>query len=391
MSTTIAGAPLLDCTLTMGVRGAWRAEGRADAAAALGGAVVIDMEGQRFSGTVLESRVDGGGVEFRVVGSAGRLREPELPAKNYAASVSLGTVLSDLMRESGERLAGVVGAAVTGIRSANYQRQRGSVAATLEVLTDVHGWAWRTLDDGAVWLGAETWPEFAPLSSHVVEDEGRQAITVMVDAPELRPGVTWGGRRVYEVTHSLEPDGIRSAVVTVPPAIEQQNDQIKRATRIRFARCYEAEVISQAADGSVEVKLDDETMAGRGMGKIPLWGGPGITARLLAGSRVLVWFAGGRPDKPIALLHPDGTAIQSLTLDATAMTVNAGTIKLGSGASDHVALASLVETQLGDLWTALQSHTHPYTDTPVGPSTTLPSTNATGAAGSVGASKVTAE
>lgn len=91
----------------------------------------------------------------------------------------------------------------------------------------------------------------------------------------------------------------------------------------------------------------------------------------------------------IPCLRSPATPIPAEGLDAAAMVVRATELRLGSAsASDYVALASLVESELGALWTALHTHLHGGITPGGGVSS---ATIYVGAAGSVGATKVKAE
>ncbi len=90
-----------------------------------------------------------------------------------------------------------------------------------------------------------------------------------------------------------------------------------------------------------------------------------------------VAFGGPGPGLP-------GAAINALILEGAS-------IQLGLGATDFIALAAKVLTELGVVKSSFDSHTHPYIDTPAGPATTSPPTVPMTTASSVAAVKAKAE
>lgn len=67
------------------------------------------------------------------------------------------------------------------------------------------------------------------------------------------------------------------------------------------------------------------------------------------------------------------------------------TIELGGGATQFAALANKVQAEINALRSWAASHTHPYTDTPVGPAVTLAAASPPPEVGSVAATKVKVE
>jgi len=84
---------------------------------------------------------------------------------------------------------------------------------------------------------------------------------------------------------------------------------LRRAfARIDYFALYEARVVSQRADGSVDVWPFDARLPP--MGGIPLrLGIPGAHVKLAPSCRVLVGFANGSPGEPFALLLDAGDVV----------------------------------------------------------------------------------
>lgn len=85
-------------------------------------------------------------------------------------------------------------------------------------------------------------------------------------------------------------DGIRNVVREVAAALFAHIDTLA---------LYEGTVVSQADDGSIDVRLDDDRF-GPGWSKITIaWGLPGLTAKVSKGTRVAVGFHGGKRSLPV--------------------------------------------------------------------------------------------
>ena len=69
--------------------------------------------------------------------------------------------------------------------------------------------------------------------------------------------------------------------------------------RVDFLAAYQCKVVTQNGDGTLELQPDDVRLPG--YSKVPIrYGVPGVSATVAAGARVLLEFAGGDPQKPIA-------------------------------------------------------------------------------------------
>jgi hypothetical protein len=69
--------------------------------------------------------------------------------------------------------------------------------------------------------------------------------------------------------------------------------------RVDYLAAYQCKVVVQNADGTLELQPDNAALPG--YSKVPIrYGVPGISATVAAGARVLLEFAGGDPQKPIA-------------------------------------------------------------------------------------------
>ena len=79
--------------------------------------------------------------------------------------------------------------------------------------------------------------------------------------------------------------------------------------RVDYYAIYPARVVSQNGDGSLELKPDDTRLPGLSM--VPIrYGIPGVKVKVAPGARVLLGFAGGDPQQPVAELWESGTVIE---------------------------------------------------------------------------------
>lgn len=78
---------------------------------------------------------------------------------------------------------------------------------------------------------------------------------------------------------------------------------------------YICTVQSQDADGNLDLLPDDERIRGTGLSRVPIRHGiPGVTVRVLPGSRVTLAFEAGDPRRPFAALWDPG-AIEEISFN----------------------------------------------------------------------------
>lgn len=123
-------------------------------------------------------------------------------------------------------------------------------------------------------------------------------------------------------------------------------------SRVDFLALYPCQVIAQNADGTLELKPENENLPG--FSRVPIRHTiPGLRVELAGGNfsgcRALVGFDGGDPTKPFVanFFGPDFT---TLLLGSTAT--------VDQAAYQYVALATKVLNELNKIKTAFDSHTH---------------------------------
>lgn len=82
-----------------------------------------------------------------------------------------------------------------------------------------------------------------------------------------------------------------------------------------YLRNYEATVERDHGDNHLDLRPDDARVAGTGLSRVPIRHGlPGVSVRVVVGSRVLLGFEGGDPQRPYASCWAPGS-IESVSFD----------------------------------------------------------------------------
>lgn len=339
-----ASLPVLVATITWTQRGPWVADLVLDAEAGPTGTVVLEEGPVRLRGTATASGAFAGRASARVVGGRGKLATPVQTRQYLGAPLSL--VLGDLGADSGESVAVAAGSAAVG-RSVlqTWARPAESPARILDELCAALGadHSWRTTDAGKVEIHLETWPTVTPSRARVLDEDSASGVLVVDDeALELRPGFTWGGRRVTAVQVQWSSGRTRSRVWTLRDAPRSLGDALARAVESRlpsplWTRLHPSRVVSQAAeDRSLQVLPDDGAVPP--MTSVPLRTGiPGLDVEVNPGARVLLAFEEGDPRRPVALpaFDRDATALRALHITAeTEISVNAPTVRIADNGGD---------------------------------------------------------
>ena len=106
---------------------------------------------------------------------------------------------------------------------------------------------------------------------------------------------------------------------------------VRRLTsHVDYYAQYPAQVIVQAADGTLDVQPEDPRVPP--MQGVPIrYGLPGVTVKVAPGGRVLLGFEGGNPQRPIVTLW-DFASVTEITVTATGtVNINGGAIVLNGG------------------------------------------------------------
>ncbi len=299
------GVALINAEVSMAVEGPWKAiveideleEGEEPPT----GPFIFDLDGVEFVGTVDPDRSGawGGRTKVRVVGGAGGLYT-KIKVRNYAGGLTkVKTVLDDILRDSGEALSTESSTSILDQRLDGWERTDGTAAEALSVLCKKVGASWRVLRDGKIWIGKDEWPDIEPAGTVMDPDPGSGIIVVRPEFATLVPGVRIRGQQARQILYRVGRKGLQAEVYARSTS-EMLGGVIDRATKgSEYSKRYRCEVVTQNADGTVDVKVDDTRMAGKGIGKCRVRVGlPGTKLTVPKGARCLVGWDDGDPSLP---------------------------------------------------------------------------------------------
>ena len=346
--------------------GAWYADVVMLADPALSGSVTLTIGTRDHVGTVYEFGTRGEQSFARIVAGAGAWGTL-LPAKDYHndAGVKRKLLAEDAARGAGETLETITDATTIGT---HYVRRTGPASRTLEAAFG----AWHVGFDGVTRIGER--PTSNPAAgSYIVEDaEPENATLTMEDVASVTIGsVLSEGLDTPITVRDMEIE-ITSDIAVVRVwggGSASSMDRLGDAMRTLIGRTTEAKIWGKRTyrvsemDGD-RVKLQAINRAAELPDILPVSMFPGVAgvhAALTPGATVAVEFLDGDPARPVVtgFVGKDGTGFVpvSLTLDASTE------IKVGASASDFVALAAKVLTELQDIKSWADTHTHTTTAT----------------------------
>jgi hypothetical protein len=368
MPATVNGLPLLTATITETRIGAWTAEIDVDSDVALPSQITIDVDGVQWLGTVLRGDVTSGHAHASVIAGAGTLGTM-LDARYYLGA-SMGTVLADIMRGTGEHLSDDTSSAVRGATRPRWTRSRAMAGQALRQIAAECNVNWRVLRDGTVWLGSEAWPASPVAYTEIDRAPGHGSITIAPDGPpSLAPATMLVGRRVSTVMTRVSAAGVRQTALFDDSQDDSGAARVMRdfealvescvGNRIDYSRMYAAKVVSGGA-GMVDILADDPSVRGNGITRVPIRHGvPGVTVTVPSGGRVMLFFEDGDPKKPAAALWPDGSSVTALKITAATVTIEGDLNVTGAITSASVAASGEVTAQTSSSPIPLSGHTHP--------------------------------
>jgi hypothetical protein len=315
-----AGNLILGATVTLQYEGAWFADLELDIPSDQDpptGPLAFTIEDVEFRGTVQPARSGewGGRTNARVVGGAGGL-STDLEARNYAGGViRVRTVVADILRDSGETLSSESDQQLLDTQIDGWHRAQGAGHAALTQLTAQYGATWRVLRDGTVWIGTDGWPEVEPNGTVLDVHNGDGVVLSAPDTPDAVPGTSVRGHRILQVVHRLDSTGLRTEhhSTTVRSAFDKLLKPVR--SEIDYSRKYPATVITQNADGTLQVMPDDAKIKANGLDRCEVFVGlPGTTLKVPHGARCLVAFSAGDPSRSHVEGWSQGTPFDSINI-----------------------------------------------------------------------------
>lgn len=348
--------------------GAWYADVVMLGNPTLSGDVTLTIGTRDHEGTVYEFGTRGEQSFARIVAGAGAWGTL-LPSKDYHndAGVKRKLLAEDAARGAGETLEAITDATTIGT---HYVRRTGPASRTLEAAFG----SWHVGFDGVTRIGER--PTSNPAAgSYIVEDvepENARATLTMEDVASVAIGsVLSEGLDTPITVRDMEIE-ITSDIAVVRVwggGSASSMDRLGDAMRTLIGRVADVKIWGKRTyrvsemDGD-RVKLQAINRAAELPDILPVSMFPGVAgvhAALTPGATVAVEFLDGDPARPVVtgFVGKDGTGFVpvSLTLDASSE------IKIGASASDFVALAAKVLTELQDIKSWADTHTHTTTAT----------------------------
>lgn len=351
---TIGGNRVHRARVSMPIRGTWIVDAEIEASTLVDGEPLeLVAPGLTLKGTSYRSGFFAARGTLRMVGGAGGFGS-QLRASSYRRA-RVRHCLEDLARESGERLSAQSDPTTLATFVERWTRPRGTAAEGLASLLElVPGAGWRTLDDGSLRVGPELWPAFTGKVQVLEDDPAAGRLVLASELADLRPGVLLDGRRVTRVDHLFEGSSVRTEVeysvdedrTSTARLLEAFGEVVRRIMRgVRLHARYLGSVVSQASDGSVEVKFDRDQV--QGTDGIPLrLGLPGFKVKVPAGVRGAVGFEEGDAGRPAMMGFDQGSAVTEVAFDGGTRavarvddTITAGTLSWSSPSGGVVALS----------------------------------------------------
>lgn len=308
--TANRGLAVLGGEIKTPLTGYWSAELDIDTSEELSGAITFSDGATEFVGTIIRGEPYSGRHKVWIQGGAGKFGK-ELGAKPYK-STSVRLVLNDILAETGDVLADSSTRAVLDRQLAFWHRAPGpAFTAIKSLILDEAQANFRTLRDGSLWVGTDTF------AAQEVEHEivGRQdAIGLISIAPEtleLEVGRAFQGVTITELVYTLTRDKLRAEVwhrlTPLHDALQRWLKQELRA--LLFAELYPSIAMKVGSSGLADVLPDNSgvpdpsknphPMAPHGQTGVMVRAGlPGVRLELGKPERCVVGFDIASPRAP---------------------------------------------------------------------------------------------
>ena len=366
---TANGVPCLRLETRMPRTGVWFADLVVDQGAKLSGAVEISLAGGALNleGTVAPTRTGlfAESAVLRVLAGAGRMGDA-VPKKWYR-SATVRIVVQDLLSAVGEKLSSTADANLLSQQLQGWAHKTMPAAAALSRVCEYIGAVWRSLPDGTIWIGTESWPAAAAPGDMLFEDPRAGRTIYGTEAPTILPGTSLGeGRYISQVEHFVSSDEVKNTVTwETAPAVDDLDREARiekiifdhLAARFEWLGLFTAKVVKQNSDNTLELQMDDDSLPG--LTGVPItYGVAGSTTKLKTpiAATALVIFENADPGRP--------RVVGWASADVDTTMVPGSTVKLGSdNAAKALALAQETKARLDTIQSTFDGHTQTGTIT----------------------------
>jgi hypothetical protein len=280
--------------------GAWFCDIEADAIAKTTGKVRFKLDDLEFVATVLDanSGTDGNRSKIRVVAGNGNLTKTVSRSYSASTGVKVSVVVRDILKDCGEHLSDLSDADTLDVSLARWHIPESTAQTALTRLAEQTGASWRVLRDGTVWFGTETWPEVEPSGEITQQNWQEGHVELASETPDMVPGTVFQGQKIEQVTHRYGVS-LRTEIRTSSAGSAFAGLFKSRQHEIDYSREYPCKVVTQHADGTLQLLPDDAVMRSAGLDHVPIrYGIPGLKATIASGARCHLSFAAGDPSRP---------------------------------------------------------------------------------------------
>jgi hypothetical protein len=347
---TVNDVGIIRGTITMPLVGVWAAELVIDQLDGTGfdagTSVTIKGDSIQLSGTVVPDRTGSflDAVHVRVLGGKAGMSKTSTPRSYVQPGAFVKDVLNGITTDSGESLSSSVSQSFLNTNLTAWSTLNQTINWNLRALLKWLGpdFSWRILDDGTLWMGAESWPQASGTIDIMSQRPSEGTFTLGCESPFILPGTSLDGvGNVARVEHQIDHNRIRSFVsIDLAEGDRGISGAIARMVAANTAgfdyyALYQCKVVSQSADlSTVDISFDAPNKNKlAGLQRVPVRNASGIAIQFQQNATVLLGWDGGNPQAPYVSL---GLSSDSPTL----IKLNGGNLK-NARVTDPLAVGTL--------------------------------------------------
>ncbi len=332
----IDGQPVLALSLHLPLNGAWSAELQASSEKlpAVGSTVTLSLPGDAtYLGRVVRAGIQDERLNLRLTGGPPDWGQ-QVDLKHYHSSDG-DKAMRDL---------GVQTDAPLELDLPFWTRPPGTIGMAVQALATAAGVNWRVNPDGTIRIRDEAPFAVDPKAIEISRDDRRGLVEIAPNVAAIMPGTTFGSDSIGDVVYDFG-DVFRCRYYTQQRA--RLRGALERLVRwvtrdALFLGQYSALVVSQSADGSLDLLPDDPRLQAQGLQAVPIRHGlPGVKVKVPPGGRVLLGFDAGDPRQPYAALWHEGLVTE-----------------VQIGGAIPVAMSTLTDASITAIKVWLSAHTH---------------------------------
>lgn len=335
--------------------GAWSADVQVNTDEPLSGQVTLSLPGVDLIGTVTNGDVVAGRQDVRIIGGRGGL-STAVPGQPFRRETVRG-ILDYVLGKAGEAVSVATSdAALLARILEHWTHVEGTAGQALDLLAAQLGTSWSIAPDGGVTFGSPAWATSEPEHTLIKHDPATGTMLLGIVEASLRPGTTFRGQKIQVVEHLIDGEQVRQLVRY---GSANELDQmilrlIEHALPVGRLLSYECEVVTQNADGTVDLQPTSPTAGPGWQGVEVALQGP-FAVKVATGARCVLEFLDGDLTKPVVRNFLPGTTFTEMTTRGTSkVTINGPAIAIGDNlANITLAGSSKAVVRVGDSPTGL--------------------------------------